>query len=51
MGSGEGVLCIFDSASQLSKIKSLLPGSLKIIAIPPCFLKIKENIKYQYKNT
>ena len=32
---------IFDSAPQLPKIKSLLPGSLKMIAISPCSLKYK----------
>ena len=36
---GWQIICIFDSAPQVPKIKSLLPGSLKIIAISPCSLK------------
>ena len=48
LGGGLGALSpisqiirIFDSAPQLPKIKSLLPGSLRIIVISPCSLKNK----------
>ena len=39
-GAGGFAIYIFDSAPQFPKIKSVLLGSLKIIAISPCSLKL-----------